>query len=213
MESVIDPGSPLGECRAHLVAETDAQLRTLDQLAVRTGFRTVVHGEPGRFSESRSAIYFFFHFQISRAYRHGMLGALRAHPDPTIRFAPAIMIIGMSTATEIAGYIEEGFDDIVSLPEKAPTLTRRFASQLETLIGYYETPTYFGPDRRRMELVRHSGADNRGKGNYQHRRYSIRRTAQTGVQVVSRELIINGMSAVPLSRMSEKPLWAASQTG
>lgn len=213
MESVT--GAPLSDCRAHLVAETDAQLRTLDQLAVRTGFRTVVHGEPGRFSEARSSIFFFFHYQIGEDQRRGMLGALRSHPDPTIRFAPAIMIIATCTAAEVAGYIAQGFDDIISLPEKAGALQRRFAGQLDTLIRYYETPDYFGPDRRRLQQISAGFAEVRGKGNDRHRRYSIRRSPQTGVQIVTRELIINGVAAAPLGRMTNQPLWAASpsQTG
>jgi hypothetical protein len=214
MESVTGPGAPLSNCRAHLVAETDPQLRTLDQLAIRTGFRTVVHGEPGRFSEERSSVFFFFHYQIAEAHRRGMLGALRSHPDPTIRFAPAIMIIGTCTAAEVAGYIAQGFDDIVSLPEKAGVLQRRFASQLDTLIRYYETPDYFGPDRRRLQQTSTGFFESRAKGNDRHRRYSIRRSPQTGVQILARELIINGMPAVPVSRSPDRPSWSSpSQIG
>jgi hypothetical protein len=215
MDSVTGPGAPLSNCRAHLVAETDSQLRTLDQLAIRTGFRTVVHGEPGRFSEDRSSVFFFFHFQIAESQRRGMLGALRSHPDPTIRFAPAIMIIGTCTAAEVAGYIAQGFDDIISLPEKAGALQRRFTGQLDTLIRYYETPNYFGPDRRRLQQMSSGFAEVRGKGNDRHRRYSIRRSPQTGVQILARELIINGVPAAPLGRVTNQPMWseASSQIG
>ena len=123
----IELRSLLAECRAHLVARTPAQLRALESLARKTGFRSAVHGPMPSLHGERSVIFYFFHFQIGEPALSEMMTAIRTSADATIRFAPAIVIIGDCYMSDVVRYVGQGFDDIVTLPEKAAILERRFA--------------------------------------------------------------------------------------
>jgi hypothetical protein len=184
------PSSPLTGCRAHLIAGTAGQLKTLGDLARKTGFRRVTEGMPARQpSDALAVTYYFFHYQLDDERLRAALAAIREHEDPSTRFAPAIMIIGQASATDVLRMVGQGFDDIVALPEKAPILEKRFALQVNAPIMYYETDSYFGPDRRRLQKLLRPEADLRQAGTYQHRRYTIKRVPNAGVQILSRQVI------------------------
>jgi hypothetical protein len=185
----IELRSLLAECRAHLVARTPAQLRALESLARKTGFRSAVHGSMPSLHGERSVTFYFFHFQIGEPALGEMMTAIRTSAEATIRFAPVIILIGDSYMSDVVRYVGQGFDDIVTLPEKAATLERRFAAQINTTITYYETGSYFGPDRRRLRRPEQLEP---GQGTYRHRRYVIRRVPSSGVHLLSRELVTTG---------------------
>ncbi len=65
-------------------------------------------------------------------------------------------------------------------------LPNRLDRQLERPVIYYETPTYFGPDRRNR-LGDDEGHSARGTGG-QFRRLEIVRTPATGASVVNEDM-------------------------
>jgi hypothetical protein len=75
-----------------------------------------------------------------------------------------------------------GFDDVIALPYTSGDLSERIFRQVGHMQTYYETATYFGPDRRnRAGNPRSSGSDH-GGGEY--RRIEIMRNPLTGVDVL-----------------------------
>jgi hypothetical protein len=192
---------PLSLCLACLVGETTSQRKTLETLAVRTGFGGISMDEQGAaFPDpaDRRLAYFFFHCQVANDLLRSTLSRIRA--DDRHRFSPAILIIGECPQSEVVRYINLGFDDIVILPEAARVLERRFTNQLGTPVSYFETSTYFGPDRRRSQRLNTPvAAGPKGTpGEHRHVRYLVQRAA-AGSQILRREVVISSASALPAS--------------
>ena len=188
---------PLSQCVACLVGETAAQRRTLETLAIRTGFGSINLDESGAgFPDKadRRLPFFFFHCQLSNDLLRGSLNHIRT--DDRLRFSPAVLIVGECSESEALRYINLGFDDIVVLPEAAKVLERRFTNQMAIPVPYFETATYFGPDRRRSQrLASASNHPGRGSGEHRHVRYLVQR-APAGVEILRREVVISSAPAV-----------------
>jgi DNA-binding response OmpR family regulator len=187
-------GRPLSNCVACLVAETPGQRKTLETLVTRTGFGGLAIDEAGigyPAETDRRLPYFFFHSLVP----DGLLreGIAKIRTDERHRFCPAMLIIGECSMNDVLRYISLGFDDIVTLPEAARVLERRFAHQLGTQFSYFETATYFGPDRRRAK--RNGDADEQKRpGEFRYVRYLIQR-APTGVEILRREVLLSSNSS------------------
>jgi DNA-binding response OmpR family regulator len=122
--------------------------RTMQVLAERVGFRLVL--DAGRATAALDPICFFLiDYRITDDDKLQLLLRLRSNPVPDIRFAPVIVVVGSCPAEEVMKYVRWGFDDIIALPANAPSLIARLEAQLGSEHIYYETATYFGPDRRR----------------------------------------------------------------
>lgn len=181
----------LSLCRAYLVAQTDAQDRTLKLLTGRVGFTEIGSARDGDPILSRSpqrVDFFFIHHRLSDAAMQAVIATVRASPKLSLRFAPIVLITDDQPFETILKYIEFGFDDIVTLPAKPAELTSRFIAQLNTDQVYIETEYYLGPDRRRFESASH--ADNRRLGDASFQRITVRRNPATGVKVVRHEVVI-----------------------
>jgi hypothetical protein len=190
----------LSQCVACLVGETAAQRRTLETLAARTGFGSINSDETGAAfpdKAERRLAYFFFHCQVGNELLRGALGRIRT--DEQHRFSPAVLVVGECSERDALRYINLGFDDIVILPEAAKILERRFAYQIATPVPYFETATYFGPDRRRSQrLTSASAHPGRGAGEHRHVRYLIQR-APSGIEILRREVVISSSQTQPAS--------------
>lgn len=196
MNAVIQHGRPLSHCLACLVAETPGQRRTLETLATRTGFGGLSIDETGvgyPASNERRLPFFFFHSLVSDGFLRGAMDRIRA--DEHHRFSPAVLVIGECSLNEVVRYINLGFDDIVSLPEAARVLERRFAHQLGTQFPYFETGTYFGPDRRRARRGT-DGNEPKRPGQFRYVRYLIQR-APSGVEILRREVLLSSNPSPP----------------
>lgn len=115
-----------------------------------------------------------------------VIASIRASAKPGIRFAPLIYFARDPSHETIRTCINMGFDDIVTLPFTRPQLRRRLDRQVDKACVYFETESYFGPDRRNrlQDASDHSG---RGRGG-QFRRIEILRSPRRGVRVLSDEL-------------------------
>ena len=111
-----------------------------------------------------------------------MADAIRFSPSLKLRFSPLIYFARDPAIDEIKACIKMGFDDVIALPYASGDIGDRIARQVGSIKTYYETSTYFGPDRRnRAGSKRSSGSDH---GGGQFRRIEIRRNPDTGIDVL-----------------------------
>lgn len=110
--------------------------------------------------------------------------SLRFSTVRRLRFAPLMYFSESPSVEMLNACINLGFDDVITMPFGARKLQERVQRQLGQALTYFETPTYFGPDRR--------GADRFGTGGgatapQQVRRLEIVRNLVSGVHVVRDE--------------------------
>lgn len=184
----------MADCCACLIADTSAQLATLEKMATRTGFGQMYGGLEAwrtRNAPEPPVTFFFFHYRVDDGMLKSALTDVRRKAELNFRFSPAIAVVGDCSQEEVLRFIELGFDDIVVLPEAPRILRQRFAAQLNARITYFETQTYFGPDRRRA--VRDpSAASRRGNGPTEHVRYLIQRAPGEGIRILRRDVFLSG---------------------
>lgn len=111
--------------------------------------------------------------------------AIRFSAGRRLRFSPLIYFSESPSLSAIRQCVDMGFDDVVTLPFTDARVAARIARQIDHPQVYFETASYFGPDRRRMpDGAAHSG---RGRGG-RHRRIEIIRSVAAGVNVLRDDL-------------------------
>jgi len=80
--------------------------------------------------------------------------------------------------------VNAGFDDILTIPWVASSIKDRLAKQVNTKNIYYETNSYFGPDRCRYNLDEGMrNANGPLPSGHGYRRYEFIRNKFAGVQI------------------------------
>jgi hypothetical protein len=116
-----------------------------------------------------------------------MADAVRFSPSLKLRFLPLIYFAREPSLETVKQCIAMGFDDVIALPIVGADAGDRIARQIGRIQTYYETATYFGPDRRnRMGGDPRSTGSDHGGGPY--RRIEIVRNPDTGIDVVSDDM-------------------------
>lgn len=116
-----------------------------------------------------------------------MADAIRFSPSLKLRFLPMIYFARDPSLETVKHCIGMGFDDVIALPFSGDDIADRIARQIGHIQTYYETATYFGPDRRnRLGGDPRSATSDHGGGQY--RRMEIMRNPDTGVDVISDDL-------------------------
>ena len=116
-----------------------------------------------------------------------MADAIRFSPSLKLRFLPLIYFARDPSLDAVKHCIQMGFDDVIALPVAGDNVGDRIERQIGRIQTYYETSTYFGPDRRnRIGNPERSRESDRGGGQY--RRIEIRRNPETGVDVLNDDL-------------------------
>jgi len=108
--------------------------------------------------------------------------AIRFSPNPDLRFSPLLYFSHSAAIDTIKACIKMGFDDIIALPYSAGDLSERIFRQVGRPHTYYETATYFGPDRRNRVGNPRSPESDHGGGQF--RRIEIIRSPESGVNVL-----------------------------
>ena len=108
--------------------------------------------------------------------------AIRFSANADLRFSPLIYFTHQASTETIKLCIRFGFDDVIALPYSGGDLRERVFRQIGRPFIYYETATYFGPDRRNRVGDSRSSSSDHGGGQY--RRIEIMRTAESGVSVL-----------------------------
>jgi hypothetical protein len=111
--------------------------------------------------------------------------AIRFCPRATIRFSPLIYFCKNPSRETLAACMAMGFDDVIALPMNEARLKQRVMGHLDGAVTYFETSSYFGPDRRRNLKNPSLQAERRKGGHY--RLMEIRRSAAKGVAVLRDE--------------------------
>jgi hypothetical protein len=104
-----------------------------------------------------------------------------------LRFLPLIYFALDPSVDTVKQCIAMGFDDVIALPIGGDDAGDRIARQIGRIMTYYETATYFGPDRRNRTggPERSTGSDH---GGGQFRRIEIVRNPDTGIDVISDDM-------------------------
>lgn len=118
-----------------------------------------------------------------------MADALRFSPSLKLRFLPMIYFARDPSLETVKRCIAMGFDDVIALPIGGDDIGDRIERQIGHIHTYYETATYFGPDRRNRDGVPERSADGDQDGG-QYRRIEIMRNPDTGVDVISDDMQI-----------------------
>ena len=107
---------------------------------------------------------------------------IRFSTNPDLKFSPLLYFSRSASADTIKACIRMGFDDVIALPYRGGDLSERIFRQVGRTHTYYETATYFGPDRRnRTGSTRTTESDH---GGGQFRRIEIVRSPESGVNVL-----------------------------
>jgi DNA-binding response OmpR family regulator len=112
----------------------------------------------------------------------GVAEAIRFCPSRRVRFSPLIYFSESPSVDSITRCINMGFDDVITMPFTRARLAERIDRQIGQSHIYYETPGYFGPDRRDRVTAPKRAAETRLGGQF--RRLEIVRNLLTGVNVV-----------------------------
>ncbi len=111
-----------------------------------------------------------------------MADTIRFSLSPELRFSPLIYFSRQMSVDTIKACIKMGFDDVIAMPYTGTDLSERIFRQVGRTHTYYETATYFGPDRRNRAGNSRSPESDHGGGQF--RRIEIVRTPETGVNVL-----------------------------
>lgn len=118
-------------------------------------------------------------------FLRGFADSIRFSTSRRLRFSPLIYFAESPSVEAITACINMGFDDILTMPFTRKRVLERIARQVGQNLVYYETPSYFGPDRRGRNGPQTSAHENRTGGQF--RRLEIVRNLITGVNVVRDE--------------------------
>ena len=170
---------------AYVVAPEKQAGAALRDLARQVGFEAV-HDFIDVLGAERQALltpllYFLFS-SVSRPFALKPIAqAIRAAQTPRVCFAPMIYFAETASIEVIKGCINMGFDDVIALPVGLGSLEERLERQIARPLVYFETATYFGPDRR-GRLEHEEGHSLRGTGG-EYRRLEIIRSP-AGINVI-----------------------------
>lgn len=175
---------------AYIVGPENGPAAALKEIARRIGFDSVRPYKSVAIAEQQTRltplVYFLFAAVEDPRQLKSIADAIRLSPSKRVRFSPMVYFSESPSLDTIRACIGMGFDDVITLPFTLARIEERLDRQVERTLVYYETDTYFGPDRRgRMEDEPvHSG---RGSGG-QYRRLEIMRSANAGVNVLKDDL-------------------------
>jgi hypothetical protein len=112
----------------------------------------------------------------------GVADAVRFSTSRRLRFSPLIYFAESPSVEAISACINMGFDDIITMPFTRKRVLERVTRQVGQNLVYFETPSYFGPDRRGRNGPQAATHDNRKGGQF--RRLEIVRNLTSGVNVL-----------------------------
>ena len=177
------------QAAAFVIGPRDGPGAAVRDIAARLGFETVLSFTGLAQAEQQAArtplLFFLFAAVDDPQTLKPAADAIRFSPGRRLRFSPLIYFSESPSLAAIRQCVGMGFDDVITLPFTDTRVASRSARQIDEPQVYFETASYFGPDRRRMrDDAAHSG---RGAGG-QHRRIEIVRSVAAGVSVLRDEL-------------------------
>jgi CheY-like chemotaxis protein len=178
---------------AYVVSPTGRSGTALMDLAKGLGFDAVVpyQGVAAAEQQTTRTPLLFFLCAATPEMRSlkAVADAIRFFPSPGIRFSPLIYFDESPSLEVIRQCIAMGFDDVITLPFTRERVEERLLRQVDRPQVYFETPSYFGPDRR-DRLESEPVHSLRGTGG-QFRRLEIIRNPLRGVHVLRDDVHLN----------------------
>lgn len=169
----------------------DAQIALINDLAKDLGFRQITpYSSQLAVEELTRKVpinFFLFASDGDLGQVKNQVHKIRNSPRPRVRFSPLICFIEVPIPLLISQCIQIGFDDIVTLPWDLTQMVPRLQRQINSPITYYETASYFGPDRRRFDHNRASATVYQKSQGY--RRIDIRRDHVNGVHIMAESAV------------------------
>lgn len=195
MNAAVSFSGALSRCQALVVAHGEQHTSMMLRLCRSVGFGEAADLSAVAFDslEQSRVLYILMHYDLGDEAKEKLLATLRRAERNEISFAPVILFMPDIPYDDVLKYIEMGFDDVVCLPEKNDVLHARLEKQLNSEHVYIKTETYFGPDRRRMELAGTTNAQRTGTNEFT--KILVRRMPDEGIKVISRQLFIRGRPA------------------
>ncbi len=171
---------------AFVVGPPDGPGAALMDMARGLGFEAVLP-YAGMVAADQQAMATPLCFFLFAAVQH--VGTLRAHAEAVrfcqarkLRFAPLIYFSESPSLDVIRQCIDMGFDDVITLPFIQARVEERLSRQIGQPKVFFETPGYFGPDRRSRIEGSIRPFEQKQSGAY--RRIEIIRSALHGVSVL-----------------------------
>ena len=168
-----------------LLVEDNALTRKLVRFALERKGHSVLEATSGASAlsllESQAADLVLQDLVLPDVDGFELIKRLRALPNGMD--APILAFSGLLSKHDEARMATAGFDDVIALPIAGDDVTGRISRQIGVIQTYYETATYFGPDRRNRDggPERSTSSDH---GGGQFRRIEIMRNPDTGVDVI-----------------------------
>ena len=138
-------------CNAYTIASESEWHGRLSGIMQQVGFRRCTRLEAaGRMDAamSKALSFLIIHSSKSRDLISRVASAVRKSDEDHIRFMPIVVLLDASRESEVVEFINLGCDDIIIYPCTPQVLSKRLELQVTTKREYFETDTYFGPDRR-----------------------------------------------------------------
>ncbi len=173
---------------AFIVGPRDGPGAALADLARLLRFTSVLPFQDAAAAEQQAArtplLFFFFAAVDELDALRPAAAAIRGFPGRRLRFSPLVYFPESPQPETVRLCMQLGFDDVMTLPFSPERVEERLARHVNRPIAFFETPSYFGPDRRGD--LRGGGLERRGGGR--HRRFEIVRTPMSGVNIVRDEM-------------------------
>lgn len=172
---------------AFIVGPLNGSGATLTKLVQTLGFAAVLPYSGIEMAEKQARetpiCYFLFAPVATVSSLRESAEAIRFCTSRWVRFSPMIYFSDRTSVEVISSCINMGFDDIITLPSSQQRVIERIERQVGPSLTYFETGSYFGPDRRNRAPAPTHPEDNRVGGQF--RRLEIVRSFESGVTVLS----------------------------
>ena len=170
---------------AFIVGSGEEAVSALEALAAGLGFAPVTRYtgmNAARVQVDETPLVFFLCAPVKEVEElKPLANAVRFSDDVRLRFSPLVYFTPEPSVARIRACINMGFDDVIATPYAGGDLAERIGRQVGRPQTYYETATYFGPDRRNRVGAPRSTESDHGGGQF--RRIEIVRT-DAGVDVL-----------------------------
>lgn len=137
-------------------------------------------------SQSTPICYFLFAATDNIGGLRSVADTIRFSATRRLRFSPLIYFAETASVEDITACLNMGFDDIITMPFSRQRVLDRVQRQVGHPLVYYETASYFGPDRRGRVAAPPRHVENRAGGQF--RRIEIIRNPISGTNVLRDDL-------------------------
>ncbi|WP_052951737.1 hypothetical protein [Devosia soli] len=177
-----DTKTILSACLAVTFAPGAVETAALGDLARRLGFGAVAAYTPDVDIPRERLIFCIVHSLLPDATKQRVLRGLRTSENNLRRFAPIVCVVPKGPRHQIVPLVQMGFDEVLFLGDPLADMHRKLTQQLRQDILYVQTGHYFGPDRRRIELIDPQDPRRKPGGAY-YKRLNVHRDPLAGISV------------------------------